>query len=77
MKNTCVKSNTQLYLYSSATTTTGTMMATWVVKIKYIYSGEIEVEASSKEEAEEFALREDCEEEFESVHEVIATEQQG
>ena len=51
-------------------------MATWVVKIKYIYSGLIEVEASSKEEAEEFALTADCLQEFESVHEVIATEQQ-
>jgi len=49
-------------------------MKKYLVVVKWIYTGEIEINASTKEDAEKLAMAEDCEEVPDSLYEVIATE---
>lgn len=49
-------------------------MNKYLVTVKWIYTGEVEVEAPTKEEAERLAMSEDCEEVPDTLHEVIVTE---
>ena len=49
-------------------------MSKYLVVVKWIYTGEIEIDASNKEEAEKLAMTEDCEEVVDTLYEVIVTE---